>query len=132
MEAVMGMSGLEERRAAAHHFDLSISGKERASLVRVIGPLDIQHADGFLDQVRPLCGPQRRVVVDLRAADYVDSSGVRALMELDEKMLAQKGDLRLVVQPGSRVERVLGLLRLLDKFHVYNSASEAWQERTAA
>ena len=26
----------------------------------------------------------------------------------------------------------LGLLRLLDKFNVYNSASEAWQERAAA
>lgn len=132
MEAVLESTALDERRAAAHRFDLSISGGERASMIRVTGPLDIQHAPRFLQELRPLCNPGRRVVVDLRKAEYVDSSGVRALMELDEKTIQAHGELRLVVLPGSRVERVLGLLRLMDKFHVYSSASEAWQERAVA
>ena len=95
-------------------------------MVRVTGPLDIQHSSEFLEELRPLCDHPRVVVVDLRSADYVDSSGVRALMQLDERLSATKGELRLVIQPESRVARVLTLLRLIEQLRVYPSPAEAW------
>lgn len=131
-EAVAGMTPIDERRLAAHHFEVSVTGGERHSMVRVSGPLDIQSTPQLLEKVLPLCGPGRRLVLDLRTADYVDSSGVRGMMEVEERLAADRGELRLVVQPGSRVERVLNLLHLTNRFHLYNSSSEAWQEKTPA
>ena len=127
MEAVVKSETVNERVAVGRRFELSVTGSDRASLVRVTGPVDLQHAEQLLEEVRPLCLAPRVVVLDLRNADYVDSSGVRALMELDQAAGADNGELRLVVRPESRVARVLTLLRLMDRLHVYTSTSEAWE-----
>jgi anti-anti-sigma regulatory factor len=55
-------------------------------------------------------------LVDLRRAPWVDSAGVRALLQLQEELRAGDGELRLLLQPGSRVERTLSLLRLTPLF----------------
>ena len=126
MEAVFKPEMVKERLAAGRKFEMSTSGSERASMVRVTGPLDIQHSSEFLEELRPLCDEPRLLVVDLRSADYVDSSGVRALMQLEERLSASRGELRLVIQPESRVARVLTLLRLMERLRVYAPPAEAW------
>lgn len=126
------MTPVDERKVARDQFEVQVSGGERASMVRVTGPLDIQHTPRFLEKVLPLCRAGRRVVVDLHGADYADSSGIRGLMQLEERLGSEHGELRLVVRAGSRVERVIDLLRLRDRLNVYTSTAEAWAEKLAA
>ena len=109
---------------------LRINESGRSVLVRVDGPLDLEHSAPFLSRLDPLCASGRRVVVDLLHADYVDSSGVRAILQLQTLLSNVRGELRLVIRPGSRVERVFALLRLLDQLEVYPTVSEAWEGRT--
>ena len=113
-------------------FELSVADRDDLLLARVSGPLDVQYAPAFMERVEALCEAGRRVVIDLRAAEYVDSAGVRALLHLEERLAAHREELRLIVQPGSRVERVLTLLRLTDRFRIHRSSSEAADSREAA
>ena len=113
-----------EREAAP--FELRVAQAGRAALARIDGPLSGEHCPRLLDGVRPLCRGLRRVVLDLRRTQYIDSSGIRALLQLQQEVEAGKGELRLVVMPGSRVERTLSLLRLTAHFQTFGTASEAW------
>jgi anti-sigma B factor antagonist len=115
-------------RRQATPFRLSVVDAGRATLVRIQGPLDIEHAPHFAARVQSFCEEGRRIVVDLAQADYVDSSGVRALLSLKTRLDAIDGELRLIVPAQSRVRRTLLLLQLLEHFQVYPSAPEAWND----
>jgi anti-sigma B factor antagonist len=107
-------------------FELHLRQAGRTVLARVNGPLDLHHSPQFLNRMDPFQSGYRRVVVDLRDAEYVDSAGVRALLLLHRNLASSRSELRLVVKPGSRVERVLRLLKLDSYFHLYQCAVDAW------
>jgi len=113
-------------------FALKVTHAGRTATARVEGPLDLEHGSQFLNQVQPLCGEGRCLVLDLRPTDYLDSSGVRALLLLREQMEAARGELQLVIGPGSRVERTLKLLKLHDCFSTGDSMLEARGHRPQA
>jgi anti-sigma B factor antagonist len=110
-------------------FDARVSETGRGVLVRVRGPLDLHYAPVFQQQVNSYVATGKLVVVDLRQADYVDSSGIRALLRMQKDLESAKGELRLVVSPASRVERVIKLLQLHTHFHLFPSAAEAWDRQ---
>ncbi len=119
-----------EREPSA--FGVRVIEAGRMVLARVIGPLDAEGINEFLERVRPYSNASRRVVVDLRRADFVDSAGIRGLLQLHTKLEAQKGQMRLVVRPASRVERTLQLLQLQNHFHIYGTVLAAWVRRPEA
>jgi len=113
-------------------FEAKVLETGRGVLVRVRGPLDLHTAAGFLAQVRRHTATGKLLVVDLRQAQYVDSSGIRALLQLQKDVEAAHGDLRLVVAPAGRVERVIKLLQLHGHFRLYQSAADAWGQPATA
>lgn len=106
-------------------FELKVAESGRQVLARVEGPLDVEHSPELLARLERV-GGARRVVVDLRGADYVDSAGVRALLRLQGELRAAQSELVLVMDPGSRAMRTLKLLRLDGQFRIFDRASEAW------
>jgi len=123
------LGGRMERLAPRHALRIVEAG--RMVLVDVQGPLDVEHTPRFEQQVRRFCRPGRKLVVDLRRAEFVDSAGVRTLLSLHQELQASGGELRLVVAAESRVERTLTLLQLQEHFRIYHNASEAWTQRGA-
>jgi anti-sigma B factor antagonist len=113
-----------EKRTTAP-FEVRMSEIGRGLLARVRGPLDLHYAPGFQQQLRRHLAAGKPVVVDLREADYVDSSGVRILLQLHKELDAAGGELRLVIAPKSRVERVIKLLQLQSHFHIFATSMEA-------
>lgn len=113
-------------RAAALPHDLRVVEAGRMILARLSGPLDAEHSQRLMERLRPLCAPSRKLVLDLRWTNFVDSAGVRALLELQDQLHAAHGELRLVVQPRSSVARTFKLLQLHTYFSMFPSASEAW------
>src|SRR5438045_1448917 len=67
-------------------FELKIAESGQMVFARVDGPLDSEHAAGFLTWMQPLCRLSRRIVLDLRRAAQVDASGVRALLHLQQEL----------------------------------------------
>jgi anti-anti-sigma factor len=114
---------------AVDAFEAKVSETGKGVLVRVRGPLDLHNTPGFLQQIRRHTTAGKRLVVDLREAQYVDSAGIRALLQMQKDLDTTRGDLRLVVSPGGRVERVIKLLQLNGHFHLYPSAAAAWSEQ---
>lgn len=99
-------------------------------MARLEGPLDLETCSDLLQRVAPACDlPRRVLVLDLRHAEYLDSAGVRAILHLRNRLEGAGGELRLVIQPGSRVERTVKLLQLQEYFQIFDSAATAW-ERT--
>lgn len=136
MTQALASSALEPHweRAARHTlpYELRVVESGQMVMARVEGPLDVQSSAAFQERLMKFCEPKRCVVVDLRRADYIDSQGVRALIRLHERLEAAGSELRLVVRPSSRVQRVLTLLRLVDRFRIFPTGSDAWLRRADA
>lgn len=107
-------------------FNVHVSVAGRAVLARIRGPLDLHYTPRMVDGLESFLESANRVIVDLRSSEYIDGTGVRALLSMHKSLESARGELRLVVQPGSRVERVIRLLRLESHFAMFASPSEAW------
>jgi anti-anti-sigma factor len=76
--------------------------------------LDVLTADDLLARVRRVEPEQRPVDIDLRGVEFIDSFGLRSLMEADRLLRERSGPPRLLVARSSTVERLLHLT-LLDR-----------------
>ena len=103
----------------------ALAAAARVAIVCMLEPLDQEGAARLLARVRPLAYSSRCLVIDLTRAEFVDSAGVRALLGLAEEQEAQGKELRLMVDPGSRVERTLRLLQLLERFQTFHTLRDA-------
>jgi len=104
-----------------------------AAHARLYGPLNHDTAPGFEAQLerslRRLC---RSLSLDLGAADYVDSDGIRWLQRLQGNLADRGIDLSLAVREGSHAERTFRLLQLDRVFRIDHYPSEPASAETAA
>lgn len=113
-----------EREVLPPDFELSLRPAGTTLVATVSGPLDLQSAPDVLTRLETALPSVRRVVLDLRGAEYVDSAGVRALLELRRKLESCNADFWLAIRKGSRVERVLKLLQLEGQFQICEDVNE--------
>lgn len=71
------------------------------------------------------------VVVDLGGVDFMDSSGLGALIGLLKRVASRGGDVRLV-RPQPRVKQVLEITRANKIFVISSTLEEATRPATAA
>lgn len=107
-------------------------GPGHQTLLCATEPVDHLGGVHLQERARPLIRSSRCLILDLQHAEYIDSAGVRALFSIAEELEAQDKELRLVVTPGSRVERTLLLLRLTERFHMFARLQDAWTGRPTA
>lgn len=99
---------------------------EGAAHARVSGPVNRETAALFRRRLEPaLASRCRAVALDLGAAEYVDSDGVRWLQQLQRELGDRGIALRLVLREGCRAERTLKLLRLEGIFTIDRYPNEA-------
>ncbi|MBI3911315.1 MAG: STAS domain-containing protein [Armatimonadetes bacterium] len=101
----LGLQGAVDGEAEAHLQSLSIGG------------------------LPPDC---RRLILDFRQVEYIDSQGVRWLLRLREVLATRCIDLRLVVRENSRVERALRLLAISNLFPIFRNPMDAWRHEAPA
>jgi anti-anti-sigma factor len=109
--------------------EISLTETGSRVLARLRGPFDSYQGGRFLERLRATCRERRSVVLDLRGADYIDSDGVRLLLQLRSDVELCRGELRLVLRPRGPVERTLSVLELLGSFRTSHSVAEAWTRR---
>lgn len=102
------------------------------TLLRVAGPLDVVTTPALGEAVEPFRGDGRSLILDLRAAEYIESPGLRLIMSLRADLEATGGQVSLVVQPESRVERTLRLIGLEQLCPVFATVRQAWHGRSDA
>jgi anti-sigma B factor antagonist len=97
------------------HFDLRQEMLEEPSaLITISGDFDIGGAPRFRAAVGEVMGQgRRRIVVDLARAEFIDSSGLGALLWAARRLRAVGGDLVAVNVTGA-VDRTMALTRIDD------------------
>jgi anti-anti-sigma regulatory factor len=100
---------------------------------RLYGPLNLDTTPHFEAQlVRSLRQVCRALSLDLGAADYVDSDGIRWLQRLQGDLAERGVDLSLAVREGSHAERTFRLLQLDRIFRIDHYPSEPASAEAAA
>lgn len=102
------------------------------TLLRVAGPLDVVTTPALGEALEPYRRGGRWLILDMRAVEYIESPGLRLIMALQDELQASGGNVCLVVQPESRVERTLRLIGLEQLCQVFDTVRQAWNGRSEA
>ena len=94
-------------------------------LLEIHGELDVETTPALRAQLsRAVDGGVRRVVLDLRELDFLDSIAVAALLQIRMR-LGEHGRLAVVVEPGSYVRMVFEIAGLPRSLSVVATRAEA-------
>ena len=95
-----------------------------AIVVRLAGELDLYNADEVREALRGAVDPQpERVVVDLTAVEFLDSTALGVLVEARAKLANRRGF--ILAAPGLEPRRALEVAGLDRHFAVHETVEEA-------
>jgi anti-sigma B factor antagonist len=114
---------LKQEGAPMVSMDLSTSGDGRA-VVALRGELDVADAASVAAALAAVAGRGPAIIVDLGGLEFIDSSGVAALVLVRKQARRAGGDL-LLAAPQQQVLRFLTITRLVDVFSVHASVEQA-------
>jgi len=104
--------------------DLSTCKCDGQVIVALRGVLDVADAVSVAAALTAVAARQRDIIIDLAGLEFIDSSGVAALVRGRRQARYAGGEL-LLAAPQQQVLRVLTLTRLLEVFPVHASVAEA-------
>lgn len=99
---------------------LHVERSQRPGVLAVTGDLDMATADRFVESVLIVADDSVDVIVDLRRLDFIDSTGVQAVILASEQLGERGKALKLV--PGSRADRVFDLTGARDHLWFVDAA----------
>jgi anti-sigma B factor antagonist len=94
------------------------------AVVALRGELDVADAASVAAALAAVAAREAEIIVDLAGLEFIDPSGVAALVLAREQARRAGGDL-LLAAPQDRVLRVLAVIRLAEVFCVHASVEEA-------
>ncbi|MEX0834193.1 MAG: STAS domain-containing protein [Actinomycetota bacterium] len=95
------------------------------TVIRVEGDLDLHTAPRLRDHIHRLAEADvKKLIVDLIAVDFMDSSGLGALVSGLKRLREREGTMSLVCTSGS-VLKVLAITGLDRAFPIFDSVDEA-------
>jgi len=104
--------------------DLSTREWDGQVIVALRGVLDVADAVSVAAALTAVAARERDIIIDLAGLEFIDSSGVAALVRGRRQARHAGGEL-LLAAPQQQVLRVLTLTRLIDVFPVHASVAEA-------
>lgn len=106
--------------------DVIVEPRETGPVIRIKGEIDLSNSDAIRSEiVDAVPSDARGVVLDLTETTYLDSSGVRLLFDLAERLQARRQRLVLVVTEAALVRRVLVLTKLDDAVPLHLGIDDA-------
>ncbi|HUK70277.1 MAG TPA: STAS domain-containing protein [Streptosporangiaceae bacterium] len=98
-------------------------------IVALHGELDLAEAASVAAALAAVAAREREIIVDLAGLEFIDCSGVAALVRARKQARHAGGDL-LLAAPQQQVLRLLTLTCLIDVFSVHASVDEAAGDRS--
>ena len=106
-------------------FDLNVQELGDVAVVAVRGELDISTSPVLRDRLVELgSGSAKRLVIDLEAVEFLDSTGLGVLVGGLKRMRSKGGDLALVCTKP-RILKVFEITALTKVFEIYGSRDDA-------
>jgi anti-sigma B factor antagonist len=111
---------------ASHPFEIREHDVDGVHVIAMRGELDLATAPRLCVRIDVARGAgSRRMVVDLTAAAFCDSVGLRALIGSQQEMAAQSGRLAVAVRADSAVGRLFALAGAHELLEVHADAGAA-------
>jgi anti-sigma B factor antagonist len=104
--------------------DVSTREPDGRVVVALRGELDVAEAASVAAALATVAAPDREIIIDLAGLDFIDSSGVAALVRVRKHARQVGGDL-LLAAPQRQVLRVLTVTRLIEVFSVHACVADA-------
>ncbi len=105
---------------------LHLEQRGRALVVRIEGEIDLSNADQIRDDVtNAVLHDAAGVALDLTATTYLDSSGIRLLFDLAQRLHSRRQQLVLVVTDQALVRRVIVLTKLDEAVPLHATLDDA-------
>jgi anti-sigma B factor antagonist len=104
--------------------DLSTREGDGQLVIALRGHLDMAAAASVAAALTAIAAREPQIIVDLAGLEFIDSSGVAALVR-GRNLARQAGGELLLAAPRQQVLRVLTLTRLIDVFPVHVTVAEA-------
>ena len=106
-------------------FDVDVDKQDGVAIVAVSGELDISTSPWLRDRLVELAGSDaKRIVVDLEAVEFLDSTGLGVLVGGLKRMRSNGGDLVLVCTKP-RILKVFEITALTKVFEIFGTRDEA-------
>jgi anti-sigma B factor antagonist len=117
---------LLQTQEGAPMVSLNLSSRERdgKAVVALRGELDVADAASVAAALVAVAARAPEIIVDLAGLEFIDSSGLAALVLARVQARRAGGDL-LLAAPHDQVLRVLAVTRLAEVFSVHVSVDEA-------
>jgi len=111
---------------------LTFDDFSRVQLVEVIGRVDNDSTATLAQSVdSALASGRNQIILDLSGVQYMNSAGLRELVQLWKRVQTTGGTL-IVANPSERVKRVLDLVGLETVFRIYSDPAWNSSLRSAA
>ena len=107
------------------NLELSTRAGDGQAVVVLRGELDVTEAASVAASLSVVATSGRDVIVDLAGLEYIDSSGLAALV-LARQQARRAGYDLLLAAPQQQVLRMLAITRLIDVFAVHAGVDEAF------
>lgn len=107
--------------------DLNITHKDQIAIIEIPGDnLEASNAMAFKEAIASVLETNKRIIFDLSQLQFVDSSGLGAILSCLKKLNAVQGSLKLcgVTKP---VQSLFELVRMNRVFSIYPTREEAIQ-----
>jgi anti-sigma B factor antagonist len=97
-------------------------------IIDVYGEMDLYNAYRLKEVVNKMIRREiRNYIINLEGVDYIDSSGIGALLYVHSELKKRKMNLRITAVKGS-VKKVIELTKLLNYFAILPGIDEAVQD----
>ena len=107
--------------------------RERATIVRIHGEVDLSNAERLHDELSSRVGEAPWLVLDLAGCDYLDSAGLSAIAMIHARCRGRGVHLRIVVPTSAAtIDRVLSITGMDMVLQVDRSIDEALAPADAA
>jgi anti-sigma B factor antagonist len=104
--------------------EVTVSNSETEMVVHAAGEVDLLTASRLGDALESAQAGGGAVLLDLRDVEFMDSTGLRLLLQARERAQRSGGALRLAVEREGPVWRLLALVNVLELFDVGGGAAD--------
>lgn len=95
------------------------------AIVKVSSPtLDINQAAAFKSEIRPIVEAHRRLIIDMSAVSFLDSSGLGALLSALRAVKDREGEMR-IFGLTRQVNTLIHLVRMHRVFAIFTNQDDA-------
>ncbi len=118
---------MEMKEQGTSDFELRVEAVDGASVLHVKGEVDLSTHEHLSDELTSLASEDRPIVVELSECDFIDSSGIRALLVGGRAVAESDAGADRLVLAGAvpQVSRILEMTGVGDALPMYPGLDEA-------